>query len=75
MTDFLEGEARESICEQITRHMVDCEKCRMYVDTHGRIIKIYRKWRDDKLTKSAVIKLRTRIAKAMAGGGHRKRRA
>jgi len=65
ITDYLEGDAAESICERIERHMVGCEKCRMYVDTHGRIIELYEKWRDEDMPTGAKARLQKRLSAEM----------
>jgi predicted anti-sigma-YlaC factor YlaD len=73
ITDFLEGDAGRSVCERIRRHMVHCEKCRMYIDTHGRVIRLYNSWRDDRVPTIVSIRLMTRIEREMSGHGPKRR--
>lgn len=39
---YLDGEAEESLCREIERHIADCENCRVVVDTLARTVKLYR---------------------------------
>lgn len=42
LSAYLDGEAEESLCREIERHMTECENCRVVVDTLARTIKLYR---------------------------------
>jgi hypothetical protein len=74
ITDWLEGDAGKSVCGRIERHLVGCETCRMYVDTHKRVIELYKKWRDEKLPIAVEIRLRKRLHALMASSGGGKQR-
>jgi predicted anti-sigma-YlaC factor YlaD len=39
---YLDGEAEESLCQEIERHMAECEDCRVVIDTLGKTVKLYR---------------------------------
>ncbi|HEC22559.1 MAG TPA: zf-HC2 domain-containing protein [Chloroflexi bacterium] len=39
---YLDGEAEESLCREIERHMAECEDCRIVVDTLAMTVKLYR---------------------------------
>ena len=67
ITEYLEGVAGESVCERIRRHLIGCETCRMYIDTHGRVIELYKTWRNEKIPTGAAIRLRKRLLGVMAG--------
>jgi hypothetical protein len=72
ITDFIGGNAGKSVCEKIRRHVVKCERCRMYVDTHARVITLYDSWREDKVPTIVSIRLMTRLEREMSG--HRRKR-
>ena len=74
MTDFLEGDAGDKVCRRIERHMIGCEKCRMYVDTHRRVIHIYHTWRDAGIPKGAEIRLKKRLREELTHGKQRGKR-
>jgi hypothetical protein len=46
----------------------------MYVDTHKRVIELYREWRDEKLPTAVEIRLRKRLHALMASSGGGKKR-
>lgn len=33
LSDFIDGTAEASLCQEIERHLADCENCRVVVDT------------------------------------------
>ncbi len=39
---YLDGEAEESLCQEIERHMAECENCRVVIDTLTMTVKLYR---------------------------------
>jgi hypothetical protein len=71
VTDFLEGEASKEICQRISRHLVRCARCRMYVDAHAGVIQLFKTWRDDPMPRSAKVKLHQRIDEVIAGASGR----
>ncbi len=42
LSDYISGEAAESLCAQIEAHMAECEDCRVMVDTLRKTIFLYR---------------------------------
>ncbi len=53
LSDFLDGEASAESCAEIRRHMADCKKCRIVVDTLGRTVKFYRQLPKAEMTEEA----------------------
>jgi predicted anti-sigma-YlaC factor YlaD len=47
LSDYLEGDVGEAVCEEVEEHLAGCEKCRMHVDAMRRIITLYKKWKDE----------------------------
>lgn len=39
---YIDGEAEQAICEDIERHMAECEDCRIVIDTLTRTVRLYR---------------------------------
>ncbi len=42
LPDYLDGQAREAICRAIEEHLMECEDCRIVVDTMKKTITLYR---------------------------------
>jgi anti-sigma factor (TIGR02949 family) len=42
LSAFIDGELDDCVCEEIQRHMADCENCRIMVDTLKRTVLLYR---------------------------------
>jgi predicted anti-sigma-YlaC factor YlaD len=38
---YVDGEAGEALCDEIERHMAECEDCRVVVDTLAKTVKLY----------------------------------
>ena len=41
LSDYVDGVAEEKLCAEIERHMADCEKCRIVVDTLRKTVYLY----------------------------------
>ena len=39
--DYVDGEASRAMCEEIERHLADCENCRVVVDTLRKTVMLY----------------------------------
>ena len=42
LSDYIEGELGRAMCEEIERHLVDCQNCRVVVDTLSKTVALYR---------------------------------
>jgi anti-sigma factor (TIGR02949 family) len=42
LSDYLDGELSPELCAELERHMAECEKCRIVVDTTRKTIELYR---------------------------------
>ena len=42
LSDYVDGELEEAMCEEIERHLADCENCRIVVDTLEKTVYLYR---------------------------------
>ena len=42
LSDFLDGEAQQAVCQAIETHMLDCPDCRIMVDTLRKTIHLFR---------------------------------
>ena len=49
LSDYISGEAADSLCAEIEAHMAECENCRVMVDTLRRTILLYRTTQSDEL--------------------------
>ena len=41
LSAYLDGEASAEVCAEIRRHMADCKKCRVVVDTLRKTVSLY----------------------------------
>ena len=42
LSDYVDGELEQTMCEEIERHLADCPNCRVVVDTLGKTVALYR---------------------------------
>lgn len=42
LPDYLDGEAKETICREIEAHLAECSDCRIVIDTMKKTIALYR---------------------------------
>ncbi len=42
LSAYLDGEAADALCQEIERHLENCENCRVVVDTLAMTVKLYR---------------------------------
>ena len=43
LSDYLDGEASSELCAKIDRHLAECGKCRVVVDTLRQTVILYRR--------------------------------
>ena len=41
LSEYVDGELGDALCEEIERHMADCDNCRIVVDTFKKTISLY----------------------------------
>ena len=41
LSDYLDGDLQQELCDEIELHMKDCENCRIVVDTLSKTISLY----------------------------------
>ena len=42
LSDYVDGELEQTMCEEIERHLADCQNCRVVVDTLSKTVALYR---------------------------------
>ncbi len=42
LSDYVDGDLAEGMCQEIRRHMQDCQNCRVVVDTLRKTVSLYR---------------------------------
>ena len=42
VSDYIDGELSEELCQRIEQHMAGCEHCRVVFDTTTKTIRLYR---------------------------------
>jgi len=71
LSDYLEGDTADVVCNEIEEHLNGCEKCRMHVDTMRAIVTLYKGWRGDTIPDDVSGRLQEVIAET-AGLSSRK---
>lgn len=41
LSDYVDGDLGQELCNEIERHIADCEDCRIVVDTYKKTIYLY----------------------------------
>ena len=41
LSDYVDGTAKEEFCQELERHLSDCENCRIVVDTLKKTVHLY----------------------------------
>lgn len=54
LSDFIDGELSPELCEELERHMAECERCRVVVNTTRKTIELYQTARDVSETPTGV---------------------
>jgi anti-sigma factor (TIGR02949 family) len=54
LSDYLDGELSPDLCTELERHMAECDKCRIVVDTTRKTIELYHSIADTQKTPSDV---------------------
>ena len=57
LNDFLDGEIDPSLCEEIEKHIGQCENCRIMIDSMRQTVKLCREGREESLPKELESKL------------------
>ena len=42
LSDYVDGELEQAMCEEIERHLAGCQNCRIVVDTLSKTVRLYR---------------------------------
>ena len=57
LNDFLDGEIDPALCEEIEKHIGQCENCRIMIDSMRQTVKLCREGREESLPKELESKL------------------
>ena len=41
LSDYMDGDLSEELCQEIERHTAECQNCRIVVDTLSKTIRLY----------------------------------
>ena len=41
LSDYVDGELGQAMCQEIERHLAECQNCRVVVDTLGKTVALY----------------------------------
>jgi anti-sigma factor RsiW len=49
LSDYVDGELEQTMCEEIEHHLADCQNCRVVVDTLSKTVALYQTQGQDPL--------------------------
>ena len=58
LNEYLDGEVSPELCDEIEKHIGDCENCRIMVDTLKQTVTLCREGKEEKLPKQLEFKLK-----------------
>jgi anti-sigma factor RsiW len=61
LSDYLDGDAPSELCAEIERHLADCDKCRIVVDTLRKTVTLYHQLPQPEMPASARERLYKRL--------------
>ena len=47
LSNFIDGELDDALCQEIQKHLADCEDCQVMVDTLKKTIVLYREAKEE----------------------------
>jgi len=68
LSDYLDGEASAELCAEIQKHMADCGKCRVVINTLRKTVELYHRLPRPAFPDDA----RERLYKSLELSGYRK---
>ena len=72
LSDFIDADAREELCQAIAEHMSRCRDCRVMVDTVKKVIVLYQNGTSTEMPMRATAQLTAALAReyeTMGGNG------
>lgn len=57
LSDFVDGELDSSLCKEMEKHLIDCRRCKVFVDTFKKTITILKHRGEEELPEEVHIKL------------------
>ncbi len=67
LSDYIDGELEARLCQEIERHLVECQNCQILVDTLRKTIWLYQRERPETLPQAVEERLRQALAAVHAG--------
>ena len=64
LSDFLDDDLKEAVCEDIRKHLDDCPDCMVQVDSVKKVIRLFREATDTKMPVDIQIRLRDVLKRA-----------
>jgi anti-sigma factor RsiW len=61
IADYIDGEADESLCAELEKHLKDCENCRIMVDTLRKTVVLCREGKRENLPPELSAKLNSAL--------------
>jgi anti-sigma factor RsiW len=58
LSDYVDGTLSEELCEEIERHVTECQDCHVVVDTLRKTISLYRESAADEVEMPGVVRER-----------------
>lgn len=71
LSDYIDGELEAHLCQEIEKHLAECQNCQILVDTLRKTIWLYQQERPESLPQAVAERLRQALASAHVGGASR----
>jgi anti-sigma factor (TIGR02949 family) len=42
LSEYIDGELDDTLCKEIEKHMAECERCRIVIDSLNKTVSLYR---------------------------------
>jgi RNA polymerase sigma-70 factor (ECF subfamily) len=64
LSDYLDDDLKEAVCENVQKHLKDCPDCMIHVDSVKKVIRLYREATDTSMPVDIQIRLHDVLKKA-----------
>lgn len=63
LSEFVDGELDSSLCRELQKHLIDCQKCKVFVDTFKKTIVILKNTGENEVPQEVHLRLRDFLKK------------
>ena len=67
LSDYIDGELADELCQQLEEHLADCENCRIMLDSLTKTVRIYCEGKEQPLPDAVRSSLRETLERKWRG--------